>query len=73
MTSPPRVRDLIFQRSEPCNRINRVPTIVALGSRFGIIFREVQAMEMQETKWRIAAAICVAIIYVFITTLSGGA
>lgn len=30
-------------------------------------------MEMQETKWRIAAAICVAIIYVFITTLSGGA
>jgi len=30
-------------------------------------------MEIRETKWRIAAAICVAIIYVFIATLSGGA
>lgn len=29
-------------------------------------------MEMKETKWRIAAAICVAIVYVFVATLSGG-
>lgn len=48
------------------------PATVASGSRLEF-FPGGTAMEMQETKWRIAAAICIAIIYVFITTLSGGA
>lgn len=28
-------------------------------------------MQMKETRWRIAAAICVALIYIFVTALSG--
>lgn len=30
-----------------------------------------QTMQMKETKWRVAAAICVALIYIFVTALSG--
>lgn len=28
-------------------------------------------MQMEKTTWRVAAAICVAVIYIFVTALSG--
>jgi hypothetical protein len=28
-------------------------------------------MQMKETRWRVAMAICIALIYIFVTALSG--
>jgi hypothetical protein len=33
--------------------------------------REKRTMQIKETQWRVAAAICVAVIYIFVTALSG--